>query len=62
MEIKFIGYITEQKKGRPDKNGFPFFVKLRSADPTTVQLQGLGEETECTIVVTPTGNSLPELQ
>lgn len=62
MDIKFIGFIVEQKKGRPDKNGFAYKIKLRSADQKTVELQALGDETECEITVRPTGNSLPELK
>lgn len=61
MEIKFLGYVVEQKKGNPDKNGFPFKIKLRSADASTVQLQGIGQETECEIIVRPTGNGLPDI-
>lgn len=62
MEIKFLAYITEQKKGHPDKNGFAYKIKMRSADQKTVELQALGEETECEIIVRPTGNSLPEIK
>lgn len=61
MEIKFKAYIVEQKKGHPDKNGFAYRIKLRSADSNTVQLQGIGDETECIVTVTPTGNGLPEI-
>lgn len=62
MEIKFTAYIVEQKKGRPDKNGFAYKVKLRSADQKTVELQALGDETECEVIIRPTGNSLPEIK
>lgn len=62
MEIKFKAYIVEQKKGRQDKNGFPFKIQMRSVDPTTVQLQGVGEEMECEVIVRPTGNGLPEVE
>lgn len=60
--ISFLAYITEQKKGHPDKNGFAYKIKMRSADQKTVELQALGEETECIVTVTPTGNSLPVIE
>ncbi len=61
-EIRFTAYIVEQKKGHPDKNGFAFKIKMRSADSNTVQLQGIGDETECEVIVRPTGNGLPEVE
>lgn len=62
MEIKFTAYVTEQKKGAPDKNGFPYKIKMRSADQKTVELQALGDETEVEVIIRPTGNSLPEIK
>lgn len=60
--ITFTAYIVEQKKGAPDKNGFAYKIKLRSADQRTVELQGLGDETEVEVIIRPTGNSLPEVK
>lgn len=62
MEIKFIGYVSEHKRGKPDRNGFPFFIKMRSADQKSVELQALSDETECEVIIRPTGNSLPEIK
>ena len=62
MEIKFLAFVVEQKRGRPDANGMPFKIKLRSCDNTTVQLQGIGDEAECEVTVRLTGNSLPEVE
>lgn len=62
MEIKFTAYVSEHKRGKPDRNGFPFFIKMRSADQKSVELQALGDETEVEVTIRATGNSLPEIE